>query len=67
MGKHSVRNECKRKLEQARGNIGWAVNHLEWIPPIYSPTHPEISAPVVDMINVLKQLDELLSAIEEQV
>lgn len=50
----NTRDWAQRKLQEADGNIEWAVSHMAEVGQRYEEQHPEISDPLVQIIEVLK-------------
>jgi hypothetical protein len=56
-----------REIDRARGNLDWAVKHIDRIYRIYEEPHPEIAQLLEMAIKAIIVADELLLKAREQI
>ena len=59
----NTRQWAKRKYEQAKENLDWAIYHLGEISELYKELHPEVSNPTDVCCAALVQLQQTLERI----
>ena len=59
----STREWAKRKIDEAIQNINWAGTHINEVADRYAEQHPEISNPLISILDLLAMSQDLLKKV----
>jgi hypothetical protein len=63
----TIRDDTKRKIDRAIGNLDWSGKHLAEIIITYQEQHPEIAEPLRDAATVIAELQDLIRKVGRQI
>lgn len=63
----NVRQQARRKLDQANNQIDWAGKHLADVILTYQDDHPEIADPLRDAATLLAETQNLVKHVKSKI